>query len=465
MDRYDVVVVGGGWGGFTAAVRTAQLGKSVALIERDRLGGTCLNRGCIPTKVLIETADLLARARHAADLGVSVGDVGLDFDRVRARMDEVVGQLRKGVETLVKTNKVTLLSGDARVESPSRVTVRGADGVQELEAGDVIIATGSRPKMLPRLDVDSPRILDSDALLRITRVPSSIIVLGAGAVGAEFASLLADYGSRVTLVEMLPRVLPLEDADCSQVVDRAFRKRGIEVLTGAAFRTESIELTEGGLACVVEKDGEQRQLTAESLLVAVGRDAVLDGFDAARLGLKVERGVVVVDERMRTSVPHLYAVGDVNGGLQLAHVAAAEGTLAAETIAGNDDSPLLPFERLPRGTYTRPQVGSVGLTEQQAKERGLAVRTGRAHFRANGRALIRGEVDGFVKVVADADRGDVLGIHVVGPEATELVAEGALARFLDAAVWELAASVHPHPTLAEALGEAATAASRSPTRL
>ena len=456
MERYDVVVIGGGWGGYTAAVRAAQHGARVALVERDKLGGVCLHRGCIPTKVLLQTADLLAVARRSTEFGVRLAPPELDYSRVRARKDEVVDRLFKGLQSLVRNNRVTLIAGNARLAGPGRITVDGGD---DLEAGAVVIATGSRPRVLPGLAFDGRVILNSDQVLEMERVPRSIVILGAGAVGVEFASCYADYGSEVTLVELMPRIVPLEDHEVSAGLARSLTARGIRILTGTAALPESVALAEGGVRLAVRTGDQQQELGAEALLVAIGREAVTDGLGIEVLGVQLERGFVQVDRRMRTTAPDIYAAGDVNGGLLLAHVAAAEGALAADTIAGRP-AVELDERRLPRATYCRPQIASAGLSEDEAKAQGYDVKVGRSHLRANGKALIAGEPEGFVKVVTDAASGDVLGVHILGAHSTEIIAEIALGQLLDVAVWELAATVHPHPTLSEAIGEAAHAAER-----
>lgn len=466
VDPFDVVVIGGGWGGYTAAVRAAGHGLRTALIERDKVGGTCLHRGCIPTKVLLETADLLAATRSAQEFGVSVGTAPtLDYGRVRTRKGEVVGQLYRGLQSLIRASKVEMIAGDARLDAVDTVVVRGADGEQRLTTKNVIVATGSVPRTLPGLTADGRHILDSDQILDIERLPASIIVLGSGAVGSEFASCYADYGVAVTLVELLPAIVPLEDKDVSSTLNRSFSKRGITVLTGNRALPETLEQTEGGVRIQVESaDGGRRVLDAEALLVATGRAPVTEGLGLDRIGVTVERGFVTADAGMRTNVPGVYAVGDVNGGLLLAHVAAAEGAHAADVIAGAASVPVN-YQRLPRTTYCRPQIASIGMTEDEARAAGKSVKIGRAHLRVNAKALIAGEPEGFVKLVADADRGDVLGVHMIGTTASELIAEIALGNLLDAAVWEIARTVYPHPTLSEAIGEAAQAAERPPVRL
>lgn len=464
QQQFDVVVVGGGWGGYTAAVRASGHGLRTALIERDKLGGTCLHRGCIPTKVLIQTGDTLDLVRRSAEFGVSVGEPTLDYAIVRKRKQDVVNQLFRGLQTLVRAGRVTQINGSARLTSPQSIAVDGPDAGQ-IQTRHLILATGSRPRALPGLQVDGRYIHDSDTILEIERLPSSIIILGSGAVGVEFASCYADFGVAVTLVEMLPSIVPLEDKDVSTALQRSLAKRDIRIHTETRAMPETLERAEGGIRIQVEdKSGERRPLEAEALLVAVGRAPVTDSLDLERIGVTPDRGYIKVDDTMATGVPNVYAVGDVNGGLQLAHVAAAEGTLAADVIAAKPTVPLS-YGRLPRTTYTRPQIGSIGMSEAEAKQAGKAVKIGRAHFRVNGKAVIAGEPEGFVKMVADADRGDILGVHIVGLNASELISEVSLAGLLDAAVWEVGMSVHPHPTLSEAIGEAALAVDRPPTRL
>lgn len=429
VERYDVVVIGGGWGGYTAAVAAARHGRRVALVERDQLGGVCLHRGCIPTKVLLQTADLLATARRAEEFGVRLPAPELDYARVRERKAAVVGQLFRGLQGLVRASNVTLIAGVARLTGPTTVAI---DNGQSLTADQIIIATGSRPRPLPGVPFDGRAILSSDHLLEVEQPPRSLIVLGAGAVGVEFASCYADYGSEVTLVEMAPLIVPLEDHDVSAALARSLTARGIRILTGARARSESIAPAEGGVRLEVETGGTVETLAAEALLVAIGRQAVTDDLGLEAAGVAVERGFITVDDQMRTTVPSIYAVGDVNGGLLLAHVAAAEGEVAAGAIAGQR-SIGLDSRRLPRATYCRPQVASAGLSEREATAAGHLVITGRAQLRANGKALITGEPEGFVKIVADQHNGDVLGVHMIGAHTTELIAEIALGQLLDMA--------------------------------
>ncbi len=464
MERFDVVVIGGGWGGYTAAVRARQHGLTAALVERDKLGGTCLHRGCIPTKVLLQTAENLDLARRLAEFGIQTAEPSLAYATVIARKDQVVNQLFSGLQRLVKSSGVQLFAGTGRLDGPGRVQVSAETSTDALEAANIVIATGSRPKQLPGVETDGRFIIDSDQALALDHIPRSVIVLGAGAVGTEFASFYRDTGAEVTLVEMLPAVLPLEDQDISKLLERLLDKRGIHVFTGTAAILDSIRRSDTGVELDLLTGDKTQHLEAECLLVAAGREPLTADIGLEENGVKLDRGFVVVDEQMRTGVPGVYAVGDAIGNLLLAHVAAAEGTLAADIIAGKQTVPV-DYPRLPRATYCRPQVASVGLSESEARALGRQLRIGRAHLRVNAKALVLGEPDGFVKVIADADTDDLLGIHLIGAGVTELVAEGALGNFLNASLWELAYSVHPHPTLSEAIGEAAQAARRPPLKL
>ncbi|MHB9145087.1 MAG: dihydrolipoyl dehydrogenase [Symbiobacteriia bacterium] len=462
--QYDVVVLGGGTGGYVAAIRGAQLGLKVAVVEKDKVGGTCLHRGCIPSKALLRSAELMATFKKAEEFGLKVGDVELNFGQVQSRKRRIVGQLYKGVQGLLKKNGVTVYEGVGRLMAPSifaptgGVSVTKADGTSEVLAPkNVILATGSRPKEIPGLKIDGERILDSDRALDMEALPGSIIIIGAGAIGVEWASLLTDFGVKVTLVEMLPHILPLEDDEVAEELTKIFTRRRLKVMAGTKVLIDSVRFEGAGVQLDVEKDGQRETLEAEKVMVAIGRAAVTEDMGFDNFNIKLERGVIQVDEQMRTSEKNIYAIGDVNGGLQLAHVAAHEGIMAMENIAG-ENPPALDYTKVPRGTYCRPEVASVGLTEKQAVEKGYQVQVGKFPFRANGKALIYGEPDGFVKVIGDEASGDLLGVHMVGPHVTDLIDEAALAQFLNATTWELGVSVHPHPTLTEVIGEAALAA-------
>jgi len=457
-ERFDIAILGGGMGGYPAAIRAAQLGLRAVVVEEDMVGGTCLHRGCIPAKALLQSAALLDELRHADSFGVTTGDVAFDYAVAGRRRDQVVSQLHKGVQFLLRKNKVTLLSGRGRLDGPGRLAVTNAAGeTTAVEAGGVIIATGSRPKQLPGVEADGQVVLTSDEALKLNRAPASAIVLGAGAVGVEFASLYRSCGAEVTLVEMLPALVPLEDADIGVELRRQFEGRGIKCLTGHRLDLNSVERTQGGVAVTVAaEDGSEQRLNAEVLLVAVGRAANVEEIGIEDTGIALDRGVIVVDGLLRTGAAGISAVGDVVGGFQLAHKALHEGVVAVEAIAGRDPHPIDP-RLVTRTTYCTPQIGSMGLSEAEARAAGHDVAVGVMPFRGNGRALIWGETGGFCKVVADRAGGDVLGVHIIGHEVTELIWGPALGGLLETTAFEMGHAIAPHPTLSEVLSEAALA--------
>ncbi|MGD8486918.1 MAG: dihydrolipoyl dehydrogenase [Chloroflexota bacterium] len=462
---YDIVVLGAGTGGYGAAFRAGQLGLKVALVDDNPMGigGTCLHIGCIPTKAMLASADLLDRMKHAGEFGLSADDVAPDPVAIAKRRDRVVSRLVKGVTSLIKKNKVDYVLGRGRLEGPQQVRVATIDGDGKstgevvLKARDVILATGSRVKSLPGLEPDGERIVTSDDVLRSAHLPASIIVVGAGAVGVEFASYYADMGSEVTVLEYLPALVPLEDAEVSKELERAFKKRGIKVITSARFDPAAVKADESGVSLMVGPEGaEPSELRAEQMLVATGRAANIEDIGLETTRAVVDRGVIVTDGHMRTADPHLYAVGDVAGGLWLAHVATHEGIAAVHAIAGEEVEEI-DYVTMPRTTYSRPQVASIGLTSQQCAERGLKTKVGKMPMMASGKAIIEGDTSGFVKVIADAQTDELLGVHMIGHHVTELIAESSTAMLLEATAWEVGAAVHPHPTLSEAMGEAAMA--------
>jgi len=464
-DRFDLIVLGAGTGGYTAAFRASQLGMRVALVDEGLIGGTCLHRGCIPTKALLESADVLWRVRKAKEFGVLVdGSVGVDYALVAARRDAVVKRMWTGLKSLVKRNGVEWVQGRGRLDGPTtvRVALAGDDGApaggRVLQAHDVILATGSRTKSLPGLVPDGTRILTSDDVLRLESLPASIAIVGAGAVGVEFASFFHDMGTQVTLLEYLPTIVPLEDAEVAAVLERSFTKRGIDVVTRARFDTAAVVTDGSGVRVDVGRDGEEgrREVRAGVMLVATGRAANVESVGLETTSAVVDRGIVVVDDHMRTAADHLYAIGDIVGGLWLAHTAAHEGLIAVHTIA-SEDVEGMDYATQPRATYCRPEIASIGLTEAQCAERGLPVKIGKVPFQAIAKAVIGGEYEGFAKVIAHAETGDTLGVHIIGPHATDLIAEASLAAVLEAQPWEIALATHPHPTNAEVLAEAAMA--------
>jgi dihydrolipoamide dehydrogenase len=459
--QFDILILGGGMS-YVGAIRAAQLGLKVGLVERDRMGGTCLNRGCIPTKAMLETADLLHRVtEQGAEFGLAGGDgITLDYPALGKRRDAVVEKHVKGVEFLMKKNNVTILRGSGTLTSPTSVHVSGGEsGELDASGTDLILATGSAPRSLPGLDVDGERIITSDeALLRKT-VPARVAIVGAGAIGVEWASLYSDLGADVHLIEYLERIVPLEDADVSKELTRIFKKRNVKIYASSSIDPKSIERSKRGVHFAVEaRDGKTRvEMETDVILVAVGRRPVTEGIGLEDIpGVEMERGFVKVNGFMQTGVPHLYAIGDVVPGYALAHVASHEAVVAVEKIAGHDPDPVR-MELMPRVTFCRPEIASVGLTEAQATDAGHTVKTGSFPFRALGKATIVGEVDGFAKLVADAETGILLGAHLIGAHAGDLLAEPTLALLLEGTAGEIAMSVHAHPTLTEVLVEAALA--------
>jgi dihydrolipoamide dehydrogenase len=464
---FDLVVLGAGTGGYTAAFRAAQLGLKVALVDEDKIGGTCLHRGCIPTKALLESAAFLERVRNAKDYGLTLpGEPQVNYADVAERRDAVVKRMWTGLKSLVTKNKVEWIQGRGRLDGPTKVRVSqagedgspGKGGERVLQANDVILATGSRVKSLPGLEPDGKRIVTSDDVLTMGELPKDIVIVGAGAVGVEFASFFHDVGVKVTVLEYLPAIVPLEDKDISQALERSFTRRGMTVMTNARFDPKAVDKEKDGVCLMVGPEGkDQHELRAEMLLVATGRAANLEEIGLETTKVETDRGVVKVNGRMRTKEPHVYAIGDLIGGLWLAHTAGHEGIIAAHTIAGEKDVPEMNYAEQPRATYCRPEIASVGLTEQQCQEQGLPYKVGRVPFQAIAKAIIGGEYEGFVKVIGNTETSDTLGVHMIGPHVTDLISEASLAFELEATPWEIGAATHPHPTLSEVLGEAAMA--------
>lgn len=460
--RFDVVVIGSGPGGYVAAIRAAQLGLSTAIVEKDArapgigLGGTCLHRGCIPTKAMLKSATLFAETKDAADFGVRTSGVELDFPAVAKFRDKVVFKGAKGVEFLMKKNKVEVLAGFGRLAGRGRVSVKGEGGETVVEAANVVLALGSVPRDLPFLKADGAKVLNSDHILKSTSIPKSLLVVGSGAVGSEFASCYARYGSKTVLVEVLPRLLPVEDEEISKEIERSFKKKGIECHVGTGI-TGVRENADGTLHVEAKgPDGSPRSWDVEKVLLAVGRRPLTENAGLEEAGVVLEKGYVKVDDHQRTSVPNVYAIGDCTPTIWLAHVASAEGIVAAETIASH---PTFPIDRdqVPGCTYTDPEVASIGLTEAKAKERGHEVKVGKFNFAVLAKSAMEHTNEGFVKVVSDAKYDQILGVHLIGPHATELIAEaGALLR-CEATTEEMIRTIHAHPTLSEALHEAAEA--------
>lgn len=452
--NYDVVIIGSGPGGYVAGIRAGQLGLKVAVVEKDPfLGGTCLHRGCIPTKSLLENADVWTKIQKAKEFGITIGDAKLDFSAVQTRKQNVVDQNAKGIEFLFKKNKVERITGFGKLAGKGTVEVTATDGSKStLKTKNIILAMGSTPKDLPHIKADGKRIINSDNILRLTEVPKSMLVIGAGAVGSEFASIYSRFGTKVTIVEVMPQLLPIEDEEIAKEFTRIFKKKGIDVFTDA--KVMSCEVTDSGVKSVIETKGKQQTIETELVLSATGRRAVIENCGLEGTGVKVDRGLVQVDPFMRTGEPGVYAIGDIVPTAALAHVASFEGILAVEHIKGLEVRPIN-YDHVPNCTYTDPEVASVGLTEKKAREKGYDVKIGKFPFTANSKAKILGEAGGLVKFVSDKKYDEVLGVHIVGPKATELIVEGCSALELEATTESIAKTMHAHPTLSEALMEAA----------
>lgn len=452
--EFDVAVIGSGPGGYWAAIRAGEYGLSTLCIEKDpKLGGTCLHVGCIPTKALLHNAEVMDIFRNAKELGVDVGEFALNWAQVQARKDKIVAKHAKGIEFLYRKNKVEWLQGQASWSGPGRLEVATAQGRQSVRAKNIIVASGSAARMLPGLAVDD-RILSNIEVLKLDAVPKRLVIIGAGAVGVEFASIYRRFGTDVTLLEALPRVVPIEDEEVSKELERAFRKQKIDVQTGA--KVEKVERTATGVRVTfAAADGKPQTVEADKVLVAVGRRAVTEGMNLEKTRIQTERGFLKTDAYMRTGEPGVYAIGDVVFGTpQLAHVASMEGMVAVAHIAGRPVDPI-DYLKIPNVTFCEPQVASVGLSERAAKDRGLRYKVGKFPFVGNSKATILGAHDGFIKMLADEKDGTVLGVHMIGPLVTELISEAVLGMQLNVAADELMATVHAHPTLYEAILDSA----------
>ncbi|HEX7705061.1 MAG TPA: dihydrolipoyl dehydrogenase [Thermoanaerobaculia bacterium] len=458
--QYDVVIIGSGPGGYVAAIRAGQLGLKVAVVEKDPfVGGTCLHRGCIPTKALLENADIWQKIQKAKDFGITVGDVTIDWSAVQKRKQGVVDQNAKGVEFLFKKNKVERITGFGRVVKPGVVEVTAEGGEKStLQTKNILLAMGSVPRDLPHIKADGTKIINSDHILVLDRIPKSMLVIGAGAVGSEFASIFSRFGTKTTIVEVMPQLLPIEDEEIAKEFTRIFKKKGIEVLAGA--KVLSCEISDSGVTSTIETGkGKQQTIETELVLSATGRRPVTENCGLENTAVKIdERGFVQVDEFMRTGEQGIYAIGDIVPTPALAHCASAEGILAVEHMAGKEVRPIN-YDHVPNATYSDPEVASVGLTEKKAKERGYEVKIGKFPFTANSKAKIVGDANGLVKYVIDAKYDEILGVHIVGPKATELIAEACAALELEATSESIAKTIHSHPTLSEAMMEAAEDAS------
>ncbi len=463
QEQFDLIIIGSGPGGYVAAIRAAQLGLKTAVVEKDvKFGGTCGLRGCIPTKALLHTAAVFDEIRESAALGIVVAEPTLDLVKAQERKQKVVDSNAKGVDYLFKKNKVTVLRGRGRLTGPNEVTVEGPDDTAGYSTKFILLATGSVPRDIPVAPADGDKVLNSDHVLELQTLPASLAVLGAGAVGTEFASIYNSFGSKVTLIEMLPRILPIEDADISAELEKVLRRHGIKVMAGT--KMAGFEKTDTGVRLQLEKGDKTETLEAEKLLVAVGRRPVTENLGLEALGVELDRGYVKINPMMQTAVPHIYAIGDIVNTPWLAHVASAEGILAVEHMAGRDVHPIN-YDRVPSCTYCDPEVASVGLTEAKAKERGYDVVTGRFPLSALGKARIIGKTEGFVKVVREKKYDELLGVHIIGAHATDLIAEAGVALQLEGTNESLMHTMHAHPTLSEAVAEASHVAAGQPIHL
>ena len=456
MASFDVIFIGGGPAGYVGAIRCAQLGLTTAVVEREGLGGTCVLWGCIPAKALLEAAAIANRVKHAADFGVAVGEVKLEYGVAMKRSRSVSTQNSKGVEFLFKKNKITYIKGTGTLAGKNTVAVKTTDGKDEKHEAKkaVIISTGSRVRGLPQagLELNKTTIISSDEALVLDKAPKSLVIVGAGAVGCEFADVFNAFGSQVTLIDVMPNVLPLEDADASKEVERAFKKRGITVLTGA--KISNVKAAKDSVSMTVESGGEKKDIKCDVVLVAAGRAPVVDGLGLKEAGVQLtDRGFIKINDRMETNVKGVYAIGDVAGPPMLAHKGEREGVVLAELLAGKSTHGM-DYANIPNATYCHPEVASIGMTEQQAKDKKLDYKVGKFPFSANGRARTSGETDGFVKIIRDSKYGEILGAHIVGAHATELIHELVVARTNEFTVEEVDLAIHAHPTLSEAIAEA-----------
>jgi dihydrolipoamide dehydrogenase len=464
-NSFDIVVIGAGPGGYVAAIKAAQLGYSTACVEDQFLGGVCLNIGCIPTKALLESAAMISHLAHAKEFGVEVGEIRSDLAQAVKRSRQVSNRLTKGIGGLFKKNKVTHIDGRGRLVGGGKVEVTGKDGKkQTVSAKHIIVATGSRPKDLPFLKIDHKIVWDSTDAMMAQEPPKVLAVVGAGAIGCEFADVYAAFGTKVVIIEALDRILPLEDKDCSAVVEKSYKKRGMEIYTSA--RLEKADIGKNGAKLTVKTaKGETKVIEADRVLSAIGRSPNTEDIGLDKAGVKLtDRGFIGVDRQMKTNVAGVYAIGDVAGPPLLAHKGSHEGIACVEGIHG-DPHAGIDYSNIPNCTYCHPEVASVGLTEAAAREQGLDIQVGTFPWIANGRALTAGETDGFVKVIRDKRYSEILGAHIVGPHATELIAEFVVGRHLEATVEEMDRAIHPHPTLSEAIGEAALVALGHPLHI
>ena len=462
--EYDLVILGGGTGGFVAAIRASQLGLKTAIVEKTELGGTCLHRGCIPSKALLRSAEVFKQTTNAADFGVETSSPTVNFPRVQERKNSIIEQLHKGVQGLMKKGKIDIYEGHGRILGPSifsptagtiSVEMNNGEENEMLVPKNVIIATGSSPNTLPGLEIDGQTIMTSEEALEMDELPESIIIVGGGVIGIEWASMLADFGVKVSVLEYASAILPTEDEEISKEALKQLRKKGIEFFTDTEVLGDSVTI-DNGVTIQAKIDGETKTFEADRLLVSVGRKPNVDNIGLDNTDIETERGAIKVNSVNQTKESHIYAIGDVIGGMQLAHVASHEGILAVEHIANEQPEPIQ-YDHVASCVYSNPEIASVGLTEKQAKEQGYELEVGKFPFKAVGKALVHGDSEGFVKIISNKENQDILGIHMIGPHVTDMVSEAGLAMVLDATPWEIGETIHPHPTLSEVIGEAALA--------
>ena len=452
MSRFDLAVLGGGPGGYVAAIRGAQLGQKVCIIEKEKLGGVCLNWGCIPTKALIKNAEVYSLIKHSEDYGIKVQNISVDFKKNVKRSRDISQRLSKGIEFLMKKNNIKHFSGTGRLKSKNSIEVKNDDKAYIVEAEKIIIATGARPKTFPGLDFDSKNVISSKDAMLLTTPPKDLIIIGSGAIGVEFAYYFSEFGTKVHIVEMMDRILPNEDQDVSEEVEKNFKKSGMKISKGV--RVSKIQSMKQSAKVFLESEEIEKIIKAEKVLLAVGVTGNIDNLGLRDLGIEIETGAIKVDNFNRTNIENIYAIGDVCGPPWLAHVASAEGHVAAEHSAGINVAPI-DYANIPGCTYCQPQVGSLGMTEEEAISAGFNIKIGKFSFQASGKAMAVGSTTGFVKLIFDKKYGELLGAHIVGSEATEMIAELGIAKALEATWDDLSMTVHAHPTLSEAIMEAA----------
>ncbi|SDN40118.1 dihydrolipoyl dehydrogenase [Alkalicoccus daliensis] len=465
-EKYDLVILGAGTGGYVAAIRAAQLNLSVAVVEKSKLGGTCLHQGCIPSKALLRSAEVFKTVKESENFGVSAEAPSLNFSKVMERKQSIVNQLHKGVQNLMKKGKIDVYHGFGRILGPSifsptpgTISVEYEEEDKEndmLIPSNVIVATGSRPRSLPGLEIDEEKILSSNGALMLEELPESLSIIGGGVIGVEWASMFADFGVDVTIFEYTERLLPTEDKEISKEMEKSLKKKGISIFTNTKVDAANIKAADKNVIIPYEREGASETATTEKVLISVGREANVKNIGLENTDIEVENSVIKVNKHYQTKETHIYAIGDVIGGMQLAHVASHEGIAAVEHLARLQPHPVDP-SLVARCTYSSPEVASVGLTEEQALEQGYEIKVGKFPFQGVGKALVYGDADGFVKLISDKKSDDLLGVHMIGPHVTDMISEAALAKFLDATAWEIGESIHPHPSLSEVIGEAALA--------